>query len=75
MNIDGRVSFKNEILMSFYVFNPVTGKIVLPLCSLFHALNGDVGELENFDSSLISLSLIYLFIYLLCLSRRKPQKL
>ena len=58
-----------------YRCHSITGKIVLPLCSLFHALNGDVCKLENFDSSLIRLSLIYLFIiYSLCLSRRKPQK-
>ena len=64
MNIDGRVSCKNEIPMSFQLFNPITDKIVLPLCSLFRALNGDVCELGNFDSSLIRFSLIHLFIYL-----------
>ena len=62
MNIDGRVSFKNEIPMSFQVFNSITGKIVLALCSLFRALNGDVCELGNFDSSLIRFSLIYLLL-------------
>ena len=49
--------------MSFQLFNPITDKIVLPLCSLFRALNGDVCELGNFDSSLIRFSLIHLFIY------------
>ena len=50
--------------MSLQLFNPITDKIVLPLCSLFRALNGDVCELGNFDSSLIRFSLIHLFFYL-----------